>query len=302
MSDGKITAIDVGFGATKAMDSDGNKVCIPSEFCVYNHTSEEVRGATKYSFEGKDYIVGNDVSKRRQAAQTLENVDRLIKYAPLLIMAAEKKVPINGFLAVGLPLGDMSRGKELKKRVKEFYNTEVIVVPQGFGVFEDCGFQNVIILDIGFNTLDVYVSENGNIVKDECISIHGQGMVSVIDPLWKHIIRKHNLPGVTIHQVEMAIRGNNTIQKHGKLLDIKDDADTILASWSGNLISSIRRGAWGRRLNVVEKIVVAGGGAYWFTLDDPKQFGDRLIQMKEPEFSNVRGFLKVAKNIIEKRR
>lgn len=295
-----ITAVDVGFGATKAMDNAGNKICLPSEFCIYDHTSEEVKGAQKFKLEGRDYLVGNEVAKRRQRIEKFGNVDRLIRFSPLLIMAAEKKVPVNGFLAVGLPLLNMNRKNDLKKRLKEFYSSEVIVIPQGYGVFEDVGLQNVIILDIGFNTLDVYVSEGGRVVRDECISIHGQGMENVIEPLQRHIIRKHNLPATTKHQVEMAVRGDNKIYKDGKLLDIRNDADTILAAWSGELVSNLRSGSWGRRLNMVEKVVIAGGGAYWFQLDNPKEFGDRLMQLKDPEFSNVRGFLKVAAKYIEK--
>ena len=300
MSGSRIVAVDVGFGDCKAVDNEGNVLKMPSEFSVYDHTSKSAQGAKTIEFEGNKYLVGAEVSKRRQSAEKLNSVDRLIHYAPLFVMAVEYKLPVNGHLAVGLPLTDLKRGAEMKRRLKQFYpDTEVFVCAQGMGCAVDAAIRDAIIIDIGYNTLDIYVSDEGRVIPDECISIEGKGLGWAVEKLWRHIIENHKIDDVTLGQAEDAIKGNNTIKRHGKPIDIDNDIKNIMDSWSRMLLTTIKTGAWARRLDKVEKIILAGGGAYHVNLKDVGKdtVTDRILKPDKPEFSNVRGFLK----IVEKR-
>lgn len=293
-----IVAIDVGFGDTKAIDSEGNILKMPSEFCVYNHTSKEAQTSKNIEdMDGNRYLVGSEVAKRRQDAEKLNSVDRLIHYAPLFVTAVSRKISLNRHLAIGLPLTDIKRGSEMKRRLKQFYpDTDIVVCAQGMGCALDVGIRDSIILDIGYNTIDIYVADNGKVIPDECISIEGKGLIWAVERLWKHVIENHKIDDVTYGQVEAAIKGDNHIKKHGKPIDIQKDIDTILESWSRMLLTIIKTGSWARRLDKVEKIVLAGGGAYHVNLRDvgKDMVADRILKPDKPEFSNVRGFLKIA--------
>ncbi len=302
----KIVAVDVGFGFVKAMDSEGHSMKFISEFALYDRSVKAMQGIKDMvELDGSKYIVGNEIAKRELDGERINTMDRLIYYSPLFVEAVSDKMPVNGCLAVGLPLTEIKRAGELKRRLKDFYpNTEIVVCAQGLGVFFDTQISDVIVLDIGYNTLDIYVAADGKVIPDECISIEGKGMIYVVNNIWMHIIENHKMDDVTVGQVEEAIRGNNRIKKHGKPIDIQKDIDNRLESWQRMLLSTIKNGKWARRLDKVEKIVIAGGGAHYFALADvgKDNLADRILKPDKPEFANVRGFLKKAQSIMDKRR
>ena len=294
-----IAGIDIGFGEVKVVTDTRKEFKFRSEYSFYDpkFILNGINGKVNpVPFNGKDYLIGQEVEKVGGTAITISDVSNLIELAPLFLQAIIKKIGFNkddpdSVLAVGLPLGAMRWKDEMKRSIRKHYpNNQVIVLAQGVGIFVDSGFKNVLVMDIGQNTVDLFVAENGKIVTEENDMLSNEGVSVMTNRLHKYIQAKYEI-NLSTPKLQDVLR-NRKVLFMGKEQDIKEDVDKMISDYSTALIQRIAT-QYAQRLRKTEKIVVAGGGSHYVNFKGTK-WAQMVHIPEKAEFSNARGFVKIA--------
>ncbi len=169
-------------------------------------------------------------------------------------------------VVVLISLSDWDRVPVVNEVFREL-GVEGRVIPQGVGIWIEAGApRDAVVIDIGFNTVDVIPFRNGRVQKDAAFAMHGMGLVSFLTR-----IRKDD-PNLLCERLE------------GGDGELRELIGKHYWQWVSRQIVSrpewqaIREG----------KFVLGGGGAYFIS----REAG---IRVKNPEVANVRG---VARSII----
>lgn len=292
-------AVDIGFGSTKIKTHD-NLFKFPSAISLQKIMQAEIIEDEKLEFEGQKYLVGDSATRD---ALTTKDFSFLLKYAPLLLYKAfiDGKLNLNNEISLitGLSLLNWNQKKDFAERISDFVinknhinKLNISVVPQGKGIFIKCLKEDkelnsklVIIVDIGYNTLDVIPFDNGKPLASEAWATN-QGMNLVINEIRTLINKKY---GVSFNETKV----NQIIQK--KLFVIEGEKiflDTIIdeefMKYQGIVFNELQtRNA--DLFKSAEKVIIAGGGGYAF---NPKLFKQKSIILAndELEYCNVQGY------------
>ncbi|MDA8084082.1 MAG: ParM/StbA family protein [Nitrospiraceae bacterium] len=294
-----IAGIDIGFGEVKVVTDTKKEFKFRSEYSIYNPKTvlKGVNGKVNLlPFDGKDYLIGQEVEKVGGSAITISDVDNLIELAPLFLQSVVKKIGFDkedpdSVLAVGLPLGAMHRKDDMKRQIRKFYpHNQVIVLAQGVGIFVDSGLKNVLVIDIGHNTVDLFVAENGKIVTEENDMLGDEGVKVITNKLHKYIQGRYEM-NLSTPKLQDILRSKKVLCM-GKEHDIKEDINEMIDNYSTSLIQRIAT-QYAQRLRKTEKIVVAGGGSHYVNFRGTK-WAQMVHIPEKAEFSNARGFVKIA--------
>lgn len=300
MGDVKIVSADIGFGEVKALNSDGKSVKFRSEFSIYNPKTvyAGLNGKIKpIDFDGKKYIVGPAVESTGATPIMMSDVDSLISYTPLFLKSLGKKMGIEygTVIAIGLPLGSMGQKDQMKRQIKKYFSdNQVVICAQGVGIFIDAGIKSCLVVDIGHNTIDIFLAENGKVLTEECDMYLNEGICKIINKLHKFIQCefKTELPAPKLQQIlkdrEITYMGN----KH----DISAAIGELVSDYSTALIQRIEA-QYAQRLLTTERIIVAGGGAHYTSFRKTK-WEKMVFVPDKPEFANSRGFIKIASKLV----
>jgi Actin like proteins N terminal domain/Archaeal actin homologue MreB-like, C-terminal len=302
-----VCAIDVGRSNTKVM-AKGRKEKFPS---VYGHPLNSFvfdaglsvdSSRRVLEFEGEKYLTGEDAVRLKDFS-FLSDVDSIIKYSPLFIARAVGERKVNT-LCLGLPLADFARYKgDLKARCrkfrvngKEYSFDKVIIYAQGTGVlFEHLQKyprdRNIIIAEIGFFTLDCIAVEN-QVVSDSDFR-DDRGINELCKKLHAWI---YNAIGVDCSLVKvqeilqersLACVANRYQKMDG---DLEKAVVQLKTRYTNEIIQHIKQ-RFGQSIKVMDRIVLAGGGANYIREDlIPADLQDLVHIVKEPEFANARGW------------
>ncbi len=302
--------IDIGYGVTKSVRSDGKVRYFRS---IVGVGSPDAFGVSKSNFnvvkvEGHPYTVGDDAERHCLPIITARarNIIESIAYQALLIASVGGDVEDSYSIVTGLPLGYFSADKSrLIKQFKEILpNSEIKIVPQPIGSFYDLLFDDdgeiqhtefmnkrVAVLDIGTYTTDLLVTDKGTPVAGV------SGSVEIgIDTLFTEI-RKSLLPvrrNIGSVEIDTALR-TNIIKRRGEQIDISDILAENKAAITANIWS------WANaRLGTeedMEVLVLTGGGGE--LLRNYFMQGN-IIAPKSPFLSNAIGFCKIARRLYGK--
>jgi hypothetical protein len=272
--------LDLGFGWCKVYTSEGNYLKFPS-WLAY-HTSAAISEMDMVTVDGIDYVVGEDAKYERQKI-TISDINDLISYFSVFKKYALQKAGIKEDgtqIVTGLPPIHKDKAWKLEKQ-------GVTVLPQGFGIYLDVKDKvkssEMLILDIGFNTVDYILVSNG--MKKKGNTLEKQGVERMVEMFRSQIdisfVRQFPLQRIMeiFEKGRVSLEGENIDLSHIKQRAI-DEYNEILKT---RLKSEI-----GNLLNEIESIVLAGGGAYYI-----RDIRKDVYIPDIPEFSQARGYTKI---------
>ncbi len=304
--------LDIGFGDVKAV-CDGVKIKIPTAVAYAEESACELGAFSQdyeeYLFANRKYIVGESAMSK---AFSTRSYDFLKRYAPLLTYKVIKGLPKKvTSLATGLPLAYFTQTHKADfmtamKRItvdSETMELDVAVFPQGVGALldyrlNDKGEANEgtahsgLVIDIGFNTVDVVAFKNGSAMKPDSGMLERAGISKPAQDLAR-ILQKETTINLTEQEAkDVLLNGGLSVYGHDKdLSEIIRRAIENYVEWLLSVITS----RWEDRLQRADKLILAGGGAYYLESHLPSKYRKLLYISDEPEFANARGFLKASK-------
>ena len=311
--------LDIGFGDVKVAYLDGAEIKT-FKFSNALRTKRSGSGtmepdAFEYEYLGKSLIITPAPHHSNMPTTT---IDYLMKYSPLLAYRALKGPEMKDVtvkdnrIAVGLPIGyftDKYRQELISGLTRVIVNKDVVdsavsVLPQAVGIQFDFRLDakgraakgteiDGVILDIGYNTVDVVIMEKGNAVGDESDMLPGMGITWAVQELQK--VLKGEFPGYsTSDQICKEALLTRSLRHQGEMVDLSVKIDEIMENYIEHLKYEIES-KWGKYINSSEKLILAGGGSYYLKANKhllPESFQKVLHIPENPEFANARGYLK----------
>lgn len=300
--------IDVGFGDVKAVYQDNEQIQylkIPTAVkYAGSNTSAGIAEEGVYSFQGREYIVGEYA---RYEAFSTRSYEFLRRYSGLLIHHVIKTNNLQpDKIAIGLPLSWYDKKADFLQELKstmvdgERIQADVTLFPQAVGVLMDYRLgtdgnvrsdtnKNGIVIDVGYNTVDILCFENGAAIRADSATIEKFGLSKVILELSDHIHRKHAFQLSDQEAKEAFVKKSLTL--YGDVIDISEVARNVTEKYFEELISAICS-RWESRLQRAEVLLFAGGGAVILKEYMPAAYAKIMAMPVNPEFSNARGYLK----------
>jgi plasmid segregation protein ParM len=296
-----IIAVDIGFGSTKVMTSQ-SIFKFPSAIARVKEAQGDLVIQNAFDFRGKNYFVGDDALRE---AITTRGYSFLQTYAPLLLYKAFIDASINitsGVkLATGLSLLHWKDREEFanlltdvvvdKNRVK----SQVQLIPQGKGIYVDFISKNpqyenklVMVVDIGYNTLDVIPFENGKPLVGDAWAT-SQGVNIIINELRKKLAKELSISFSEARINECMIK--KFIQIENEEHDISFFVNEEKENYNELVTQELQSHNY-ELYKSASAIIISGGGAYHFGELKAKS----MVYTEVPhELSNVRGYYKLLK-------
>jgi hypothetical protein len=188
----------------------------------------------------------------------------------------------NAQIITGLPPIYKDKMSILNKQVAE-------VLPQGLGIFFDVFDKKIgeelLIIDIGFNTVD-YVVVVGDI-KKKGNTLEKQGVERMIE------LFRNKLPAELSYLKQFQFQRLLEVFERGYALvesekvDLNGIKNKAIEEYN-ELLKTRLKDEIGNLLEEVEQVVIAGGGAYY--LKNLRKAG--VYVPENPEFSQARGYVK----------
>jgi plasmid segregation protein ParM len=173
---------------------------------------------------------------------------------------------------------------------KEF-SQKVLVLPQGLGIWYDCDKpSDALIIDIGFNTVDVLRIKNSKPQPENSLSILGTGVV-IMANLFSELLSEELKSQFNIVESNKILMDGGTFRYNRHDLNFSDDVMRLKKVYTEKLLTDIFTNPHiAKTIGNVENLIIAGGGAYF--IDKKIQEDQNIYIPDKPEFSNVLGFIK----------
>ncbi len=303
--------LDIGFGDVKIVCDGGRLFSFPSAI-KYVNDGLDLGAFSKdeeFSYGGRKYLVGEQALL---GAFSTQSIDFLGRYAPLLAYKAITKIGEKvDKIGVGLPLDYYTTrySAPLKKSLgtievngeKMIFDVEVY--PQGVGVLLDFRLAengseaegsaaNMMVLDIGFNTVDVVAVNNGSASKADSGMLERAGIAKITQELSQHLRRETNVSLSDQEAKDVLLQGSISLYGHTK--DLSEVIRAITEEYIEWLLNAVQS-RWEEHIQRAKVLLVAGGGAYYLKNHIPDKYRTLIQISKKPEFANARGFLKALK-------
>ncbi len=252
-------------------------------------------------YKGETYYVG-DAAVGLETFTTTDfgfksNFDPVIIYHVLkklnLVKDAQSK---NVKLFLTLALADWKHKDEYLKILSDFEVdgiqigfTDITLLPQGAGAYmsfvgkKGSHPSSAAIIDIGFNTINFLVYENGQPKRAHSKGYSGHGVSSILRPFATYLESTFNMPFGEAESLKIFTLGkfifNGTEQPQ-----VQEKITELKAQFVKKLFNSVLTGEK-KVLATSESVVLAGGGCY---LLEGIQFPPNVTLSDKPyEFSNI---------------
>ena len=292
-----VVGLDIGFGHTKVFSDEG-AFKFPSWIAYLSKSA--LNEAESVSIGSETMVVGEDAKYEPRKIE-ISNITTLIKYAPFFMKYVIQKLGEEPQLVIsGLPPIYKDKREDYKKALESVFKGKAEVVVQGMGILKDVEEklgQDALVIDIGFNTVDyLLVVRSGEKWKyRKGNTIEEYGVLRAVEAFRENIpddlgyVRNLSLSRL----IDVFERGEITIQ--GMRRNLQDIKELARREYTNTLLSRLST-ELGNALYEVETIAIAGGGA---NLIEPQLIEhSNVIIPEKPEFSNVRGYHKIGKEII----
>lgn len=308
-----LLGLDIGFGDVKAVGENGVKIKIPMAVAYAGEGALDLdkfsSAHREYMYSGRKYVIGEAAVSRAFGARSF---DFLRRYAPLLAYRAiEELTSCPTSMAIGLPLGYYTSGHE-----KDFVHAmrkidvdgrslelDVEVYPQGLGALFDYRLDengderdgtdiNGLVIDVGFNTVDVIAFENGSAIKADSGMFERAGISRPAHELAR-VLQAETTINLTEQEAKDALM-KESLSVYGYEKDLSEITRKVVEDYADWLMSVITS-RWEDRVQRADRLILAGGGAYYLKPYIPAKYRRVLFVPDEPEFSNARGFFKALK-------
>ena len=294
---------DVGYSQTKISFKD-KLFKLPTAISYAIDSGINFGNDEIYEYNGKVYRVGEiavDESFTTTEYRFLKEFGPLILYHVLnkLNLLKDGKLIDQIELRTGLALADWEYVEEFKQALSEFtVNGKTIkistihIIPQGAGVHYDwCHSNNYVptsdaIVDIGYNTINYLVFDNGTPLKSKCRSFPGHGALGIVRPFTNWLESTYKMHFT--EQEALKILMNNKFIYQG---EEQPEVINMIAELKSNFITKLFNSilvSEKKTLSTSEKVIIAGGGAYF--LENVPLPKNATFPEKPFEFSNVRGY------------
>lgn len=270
-----VMAVDIGFSTCKCVYM-GQELKFPSHIAPARVNTVDLGDKVSgYLWDGSRYVVGEPCNKSAEAEKYSIDISYLIDYSPLFVAHALKNV--NAYpeiLALGLPLEQFrSHREKLRKNLSSFaidgkkHNFELRVYAQSVGALakyihshapspEEDGF----VIDVGFNTALVLRYQSLQAQSDGSGQYSQFGIIRALEALGSSL--KKNL-GESFTPLELnQICQQGYVKKFGNKIDVTELVNAAISNHMETLVMSIEND-YGRQLSRVDRLVLAGGGAYF---------------------------------------
>jgi len=303
-------AIDIGYGQTKIKYKE-KIVKFPTSIGLFTNTGIEYGDTNIYEFEGEKYLVGSE-NVLNESFSTMD-FNFILKFSPLIIYHILKKFDLAGRpkpfqVNTGLALVDWTQEnlKKFKERLSNFevngekVNIDVKLVPQGVGIYMnyskngskvkeenlDLSKMNVVVIDIGYNTINLLHINKGKFQRPTSKSYPGHGVSSLIKPFRLFLENKFKTKFTDQEAMGYAIEEKmkwNGIEQKDIIDYIKDEKRKFVLK----LFKSVLQDEL-PLLGRSDMVLISGGGAY--LLQNAKLPPHYVIDDEPMEFSNVKGY------------
>lgn len=303
-------SFDLGYGQTKVKYK-SKIVKFPTSIALYTDTGIEYGDNNIYEFEGEKYLVGSD-NVLNESFSTM-SFDFIYKFAPLIAYHILKKFDLAGKpmplkVNTGLALVDWTKENvnKLKERLSNFevgekkIQLDVNLVPQGIGIYMnymkngskvkneglDLSKMNVVIIDIGYNTINLLHINRGKFQRATSKSYPGHGVSSLIKPFKDYLENtfktKFSEQEAMQYAMDEYMMWNGI--KQDKIIEyIKNEKRKFVLKLFKSVLQSELP-----LLGRADMVLISGGGAY--LLQNAKLPPHYVIDDEPMEFSNVKGY------------
>ena len=270
---------------------------------------------SKYLYNGREFVVGTPALSSPDVFST-RDIDFLLSYAPLLAYVAVGEVSPEGLpeegmeLCVGMPLAhfhtrkaqlaEVLREVRVSGRTVSFNSVDVRAQGQGIlfdFVLDDEGRPridrldlNLLVLDIGFNTVDVLGVVEGRPSREWSDMIERGGISRICEQLGYYLKGEH---GFDLSEQSLKdVLQKREIKLYGAKKDLSGPIRSLCEEYTEWLLAEVRS-RWEGFLRKADGLIVAGGGAHYVGgLFRDRYPGSFVYVPHEPEYANARGFYK----------
>lgn len=251
-------------------------------------------------FNRGEYLVGEKALYKGNVLPTRSN-DFLTTYSPLFLhKIVEDRGLYPDLITLSLSISEFrAKSAVLKQACGSFvindtvFSFRVKVFPQGLGIWKYVGSpENAVIIDIGFNTIDILSVIDGQPVPELSAGYTDMGVCEIASAVSEHLsanIVKSYVPEVSVVQVLAAGRFKYKRREY----DISGLIEAKKETYTKRIFETISKSSKLRTvLDRIDTFIVAGGGAYFIDDDLKKSYG--FVVPDKPEYANVLGFVKLA--------
>jgi len=307
----KVLGIDIGFGDIKATFgyADGNIIKqwkFPSNIGVTKR-NEHVSDKRIYDYKEHSYYVGENASHLPSENRVdIKEYANLEYYAPLFIYHVLQSIEDTpDIIVAGLSKAQINNSGHFKEVLqkfevngKDFVFDDVYVIPQGAGAKmtvdkygnhfpkeqdEFLGKTTYVGVDIGFNTLDLFLVTDGKTSPNLFEGIEKEGVMKIATLVGKKVLELHGRK-IGLHEAKEII-DSGTYKLRGQSHDFTQYLKEVKQNYLKELLQLIEV-KYGKILDKCDFIAVSGGGSTLF-----KSTNDGFIRIPEShnEFYNSIG-------------
>ncbi len=306
-----ILGIDIGFGDIKASYglSDGTIIKqwkFPSNIGATKR-NEHVSDKRIYDYKEHSYYVGEHAAHLPSENRVdIKEYSNLEYYAPLFIYHVLQSIDEKPDIVVaGLSKAQINNSGHFKEVLQkftvngeDFVFDDVFVIPQGAGAKitfdrfgnhfpkeqdEFLGKTTYVGVDIGFNTLDLFLVTDGKTSPNLFEGIEKEGVMKIATLVGKKVLELHGRK-IGLHEAKEII-DSNTYRLRGQSHDFTQYLQDVKKSYLKDLLQLIEV-KYGKILDKCDFIAVSGGGSTLF-----KSTNDGFIRIPEThnEYYNAIG-------------
>lgn len=282
-----IVGLDVGYGYTKVVTSEGRRFKFPTWVALARPGS--YTELSSYSLNGTMYWVGEAAVNGERVE--IVSIDDLIRFYPLFRQHVLDLLGVEGAVVVtGLPPQDYFSEKRYRARIQD------TVLWQGLGILVDMrayltDAHMVGILDIGFNTVDYVIVQKiqNKWHKVRVGSIPHAGLMRAVNIFKDFLPSSLDFLKTRSKQALVQAFESGKVKYFGEVVDISQYVEKAVQEYNVILNGLIHSEL---DLSNLDNIIMAGGGAYYYN-----HIHKKVLIPKEPEFANARGYIKWVENI-----
>lgn len=320
MEEKVILGLDIGYSFCKVVVGNQNGEIIkqfkfPSIIGISRYI-EGVENDKIVHYDENYYMVGEDASSL--PSQNIINLDaykNLEYFGPLLLNHAVKLAKLKrvDLVVSGLSIAQIQNSGYFQNALEHFivdgieYNYKVLLLPQGAGAKlaidkygsnfpieqrEFLGESSYVIVDLGFNTLDLVLVSKGVTDPNLFVGIEQHGLMKIATQVAKLIHEKHQRNLSLLEAREVLDTG--VYKLRGQKYNYTDEIQEIKKEYLKEILNLINQ-KYGEVLDKQQFVMLCGGGSYIF-----KSHEDGFIRVlsKDSEYYNAVGeYLFGVKNI-----
>ena len=284
-----ILGIDIGFGSVKVVfgQSDGTITNMFKFTSVISLTEPDgyINDPRIYEYKGKHYYVGDDALQMPSEAMIdITEYKNLEYYAPLFLYYVLHQLDKSPDIIVcGLSKAQLHNSGYFKEALQSFtvnntaYNfTNIWILPQGAGsklAIDEYGDNfpkkqtqfhgqtNYVGVDIGFNTLDLFLVTNGKTSPNLFVGIEGEGVMKIASKI-QDLIKSEHSKDISLHEAKEVL-DSGLYKLRGQKFDMHDKVQDIKKAYLQEMLDLVNERFAGS-LDKCDFVFLTGGGSAFF--------------------------------------